>query len=293
MKPPESSSGGFVISMDTFSQPPPVLTIGGSDSGGAAGIQADLKSFTALRVYGMSVLTAVTAQNSVRVAAVHYLPAGFVAAEIDAVLEDYGAAAIKTGFIGRAELVHAVAERLRFWQASAPERVGPLVVDPVLVNHRHEAMFGPDVTEAYRQSLLPLATLVTPNRAEAALLTGQTVDGVVAAGHAARALHGMGARHVLLKGIPDGEQMADLFFDGYTCLTLASPRLETDNTHGSGDTLSAAIAAVLAHGLPLPEAIERGRGYTLAALRGSQSWRLGAGHGPLRHWTGAGEEESR
>lgn len=281
-----------MIWRDAISQPPAVLTIGGSDSGGAAGIQADLKSFTALRVYGMSAVTAVTAQNSARVAAVHYLPAAFLAAQIDAVLQDYGAAAIKTGFIGRVELVGTVAERLRFWQAETPERVGPLVVDPVLVNHRGEPMFGREVTEAYRE-VLPLATLVTPNRAEAALLTGQAVDGVAAAEQAARALQEMGARHVLLKGIPDGEQMADLFFDGVACLTLASPREETGNTHGSGDTLSAAIAAGLAQGLPLLEAIRRGRAYTLAALRGSRGWRLGAGHGPLQHWANLDEDDPR
>ncbi len=292
METPGTASGGFLIGMDATSQPPPVLTIGGSDSGGAAGIQADLKSFTALRVYGMSALTAVTAQNSARVAAVHYLPAEFLAAQIDAVLQDYGAAAIKSGFIGRAELVRAAAERLRYWQGEEPERVGPLVVDPVLVNHRHEAMFGPEVTEAYRKALLPLATLVTPNRAEAALLTGQAVDGVAAAERAARALHSMGVRHVLVKGLAHGEQMADLFFDGVTCLTLASRRVETGNSHGSGDTLSAAIAAGLARGLPLLEAVRRGREYTLAALRGSRDWRLGAGHGPLRHWSSSGEEET-
>lgn len=281
-----------MIWRDAISQPPAVLTIGGSDSGGAAGIQADLKSFTALRVYGMSAVTAVTAQNSARVAAVHYLPADFLAAQIDAVLQDYGAAAIKTGFIGRVELVRTVAERLRFWQAETPERVGPLVLDPVLVNHRGEPMFGPEVTEAYRE-VLPLATLVTPNRAEAALLTGQAVGGVAAAEKAARALQNMGARYVLLKGIPDGEQMADLFFDGAACLTLASPRQETGNTHGSGDTLSAAIAAGLAQGLSLLEAIRRGRAYTLAALRGSRGWRLGAGHGPLQHWTNPDEGDPR
>lgn len=277
--------------MDEPSQPAPVLTIGGSDSGGAAGIQADLKTFTALHVYGMSALTVVTAQNSAQVAAVHYVPATFLAAQIDAVLEDYGAAAIKTGFIGRVELINTAAERLHFWQAKAPERVGALVVDPVLVNHRGEAMFGPEVTEAYRRRLLPLALLVTPNRAEAALLAGQSVDGIAAAESAARALHSMGARHVLVKGIPGGEQLIDLFFDGVRGQELATPRLDTANTHGSGDTLSAAIAARLAQGLSLAEAIGQGRAYTRAALLGSRGWRLGADHGPLQHWASAEEDD--
>jgi hydroxymethylpyrimidine/phosphomethylpyrimidine kinase len=278
--------------MDDTSQPAPVLTIGGSDSGGAAGIQADLKTFTALRVYGMSALTAVTAQNSARVTAVHYLPAEFLAAQIDAVLEDYGAAALKTGFIGRVELVHVAAERFRTWREEAPERVGPLVVDPVLVNHRGEGMFGREVTEAYRQTLLPLATLVTPNRGEAALLAGFVVDSIVTAGKAARELHRMGARHVLVKAIPEGQRLADLYFDGYETQLLVSPRLNTPNTHGSGDTLSAAIAAGLAQGLPLLEAIRRGRAYTVAAIGGSLNWRVGAGHGPLRHWAAPEEDDA-
>lgn len=278
--------------MNDSSQPAPVLTIGGSDSGGAAGIQADLKTFTALRVYGMSAITAVTAQNSVRVAAVHYLPAGFLAAQMDAVLEDYGAAAIKTGFVGRVELVQTIAARLQFWRAETGGRIGPLVVDPVLVNHRAEAMFGPEVTEAYRQRLLPLARLVTPNRAEAALLAGQVVDQFAAGESAARALHNMGAESVLLKGIPDGERLVDLFYDGRQSHELSSPRLDTINTHGSGDTLSAAIAAGLAQGLPLPEAIQQGRAYTRAALRGSTGWWLGAGHGPLQHWASHVEDET-
>jgi hydroxymethylpyrimidine/phosphomethylpyrimidine kinase len=272
-------------------QPVPVLTIGGSDSGGAAGIQADLKTFTALRVYGMSAITAVTAQNSARVAAVLYLPADFLAAQIDAVLEDYGAAAIKTGFIGRAELIEVIAERLRTWQARALEHVGRLVIDPVLANHRGESMFGPEVDEAYRQLLLPLASLVVPNRAEAALLSRQPVDNLVEGETAAQALHRMGAKHVLLKGIPAREALIDLYYDGQAMVPLAAPRLETANTHGSGDTLSAAIAASLAQGQPLLEAIRRARAYTQAGLRGSQGWRLGAGHGPLQHWAGVDKDD--
>lgn len=270
--------------MAAMNQPPPVLTIGGSDSGGAAGIQADLKSFTAWRVYGMSVLTAVTAQNSVRVAAVHYLPPDFVAAQIDAVLADYGAAVVKTGFIGRAELVELIAGRLHAWLTRDPARVGPLVVDPVLVNHRGEAMFGPEVSDAYSRLLLPLATLVLPNRAEAALLTGKAVTTIADAETAARALSTMGAQNVLVKGIPGEQEIADLFFDRGQVQIWRAPTLETTNTHGSGDTLSAAIAAGLAQGAPLQEAIARARAYTQAALRGGSTWRLGAGHGPLAHW---------
>jgi hydroxymethylpyrimidine/phosphomethylpyrimidine kinase len=260
-------------------QPPAVLTIGGSDSGGAAGIQADLKTFTAWRVYGMSALAVVTAQNSMRVAAVHYLPDDFVVAQIDAVLGDYGAAAVKTGFLGRASLVSAVAACLRGWQERAGERLGPLIADPVLVNHRGEAMFGPDVAGAYRQ-LLPLAALATPNRAEAALLSGAPVETLAAAEEAARQIHALGAGAVLVKGIRAGSEIVDLFFDGSETHALAAPYLATANTHGSGDTLSAAIAAGLARRMPLLAAIKRARAYTTAAIRGGSGWRLGGGPWP-------------
>lgn len=275
-----------------MTQPPPVLTIGGSDSGGAAGIQADLKTFTAFRVHGMSAVTAVTAQNSAQVKAVHYLPPDLVAAQIDAVLEDYGAAAVKTGFIGQVALVEAVGARLRAWYGKQSNRPGALVVDPVLVNHRGEAMFGADVTDAYRQ-LLPLATLITPNRAEAALLSDQTIDTDAAAEAAAVSLGRMGARHVLLKGIDAGNQVLDLFYDGVDVHRLTAPRLKTRNTHGSGDTLSAAIAACLAWQMPLQTAIEQGRAYTYAALQASRQWQLGAGHGPLAHWVRGDDARSR
>ncbi|MBK7218952.1 MAG: hydroxymethylpyrimidine/phosphomethylpyrimidine kinase [Candidatus Promineofilum sp.] len=156
-------------------QPLPLLTIAGSDSGGAAGLQADLKTWAALGVYGLSAITAVTAQNSERVAAVNTLPPDFVAAQIDAVLSDYGAVAIKTGFLGRVEIVEVVAERLTYWRNVDIGRGGSqtrpyIIIDPVLVNHRGEAMFPPAVAAAYRALLFPLADLVTPNRAEARLL---------------------------------------------------------------------------------------------------------------------------
>src|SRR5690606_30770564 len=153
-------------------EPIKVLTIGGSDSGGAAGIQADLKTFTALHAYGMSVITAVTAQNSHEVRAVHPLPAAFVTQQLEAVLSDYGAAAVKTGFIGRVDLLEAIAAGLGAFP------VPHVVVDPVLVNHRGQAMFASDVTAAYRKVLFPLATLMTPNRHEAALFSGRPVQTV-------------------------------------------------------------------------------------------------------------------
>ena len=157
-------------------QPIPLLTIAGSDSGGAAGVQADLKTWAALGAYGLSAVTAVTAQNSATVAAVHYLPPEMIAAQIDAVLSDYGAAAIKTGFLGRVEIIEVVAERLRYWAKEGGLPTRPtVVVDPVLVNHRGEAMFAPEVAAAYRELLFPLADLVTVSYTHLPLPTNREV----------------------------------------------------------------------------------------------------------------------
>lgn len=260
-------------------EPAKVLTIAGSDSGGAAGLQADLKTFTTLKAYGMSVITAVTAQNSVRVAAVHFLPAEFVAAQLDAVLSDYGAAAAKTGFIGRVDLIETIASRIAVYSLRY------LVVDPVLVNHKGEAMFGPSLTQAYRDHLLPLAWLVTPNRREAALLAGMTaVDTPAEMETAARAIHHLGPRYVLVKGSREGDDMADLLFDGEQPIWFRSPYLNTHNTHGSGDTLSAAITTYLAQGITTIAAVQQAHRFTASAIQAAVPWQLGAGHGPLSHF---------
>ena len=256
-------------------EPAKVLTIGGSDSGGAAGIQADIKTITLLGGYSLSVLTVVTAQNSLAVEAVEFLPPAFVARQLQAVLADYGAAAIKTGFIGRAPLIATLVSQLQGWS-------GPLVVDPVLVNHRGEAMFPDEVVTAYRE-LLPLAALVTPNRAEAALLTGRQVNTVPELKAAAADLAALGAGAVLLKGGRFGDEQLDLFHENGISYELRAPHLETSNTHGSGDTLSAAIATGLAQGLALPDAITQARELTAAAIAAAREWQLGAGHGPLGH----------
>ena len=257
-------------------EPAKILTIGGSDSGGAAGVQADIKTITLLGGYAMSVLTAVTAQNSVTVAAVEFLPPEFVIRQLDTVLSDYGAAVIKSGFIGRAALVERLAERLAEWG-------GPLVVDPVLVNHRGESMFPPEVTAAYREKLLPLATLVTPNRAEAAILTGRSANSLPELAEQAQELQALGARAVLLKAGRLGVAQVDLYFAGQSVQEMRVPHIQTENRHGSGDTLSAGIATGLGQGLALPEAIERAQQLTQAALLAGHEWKLGAGHGPLGH----------
>ncbi len=256
-------------------EPVKLLTIAGSDSGGAAGLQADLKTWTALGAYGMSAITAVTAQNSARVSGIAYMTPAFVAQQIDAVLSDYGAAAVKTGFLGRVDIITAVALVLRRWQ---PDHV---VVDPVLVDHTGRELFGPEVTAAYRDQLLPLATLVTPNRREAALLAGQSApaDSPAVAGR----LLQLGARAVLLKGAGAEAAQVDWLVSGATAVAFPVDAIATPNTHGSGDTLSAAIAAYLASGLDLETAVARARQFTHAAIARAATWRLGAGHGPLAH----------
>lgn len=265
-------------------EPAKVLTIGGSDSGGAAGLQADLKTFGALGVYGMSVVTVVTAQNSVRVEGVHPLPASFVSRQLEAVLSDYGAAAVKTGFIGRVDLIEAIAGRLAAYAAEQPAGQAPwMVIDPVLVNHRGAPMFPAEVTRAYRERLLPLADLITPNRREAAILAERPVETVAEMADAARTLHRQLGGAVLVKGGREGRQMVDVFFDGEEAIPLRAPRLETANTHGSGDTLSAAIVAFLARGESTLAAVREAHSFTHAAIRAAAGWQMGAGHGPLNH----------
>lgn len=263
-----------------------LLTIGGSDSGGAAGIQADLKTFTALHAYGMSVLTVVTAQNSLAVHAIHSLPADFIAAQLDAVLSDYGAAAIKTGFIGRRDLIQTIAAKLRDYRQPNGRRPF-LLIDPVLVNQRGEAMFGPEVTAAYRDHLFPLADLITPNRHEAALLANRPLPTLDQHDQWLTLLQATNAKRCLLTGLPDGHQIIDILIDATATSPithLPHPQINTQNRHGSGDTLSAAICTFIAQGNDLPTAITQAQHYTHQAMSRSAAWKLGAGHGPLSHW---------
>lgn len=269
--------------MDAASQqyhdePVRVLTVAGSDSGGAAGLQADLKTFTALRAYGMSVVTVVTAQNSQTVSSVLPMPPALVEAQLDAVLADYGAQAIKTGFIGRADLLESIASRL------AGYRTAHLVVDPVLVNHRGQSMFPEDVTRAYIDQLLPLAELLTPNPEEAALLSGRPLTSLEEAIAAAAAIRALGPAFVLLKGFRDGDQMVDVLLGDGQPGIFRQPVIATDNTHGSGDTLSAAVCVFLARGQRMTAAVENGLSFTHEAIRRAAGWHLGSGHGPVGHF---------
>ena len=257
---------------------PIALTIAGSDSSGGAGIQADLKTFAALRVYGASALTAITAQNTVGVQAVEVLPASFVMAQIASVLSDLDVRAIKTGMLANTSIVVAVAERLKTVSV-------PIVVDPVMVATSGDALLSEDAIAAVREQLLPVATLITPNLPEAARLLDQPVATDEASMRAqAEALMRLGCKAVLVKGgHGSGSEAIDILFDGQTMNRLARPRVATRNTHGTGCTLSAAIAAGLAHGLAMADAVEQAKYYLWTALQQADRLDVGRGHGPVHH----------
>jgi hydroxymethylpyrimidine/phosphomethylpyrimidine kinase len=259
------------------------LTIAGSDSGGGAGIQADLKTFHRFGVYGASAVTLVTAQNTVSVRRVDVLPAALVVAQIDAVAEDLRPDAVKTGALGSREGVDAGAE------AVARHGLRPLVVDPVMVSKHGEPLLGPEAGDALRRRLLPLATLVTPNLPEAiALLGGGVIESERDMEAAARALVGLGAGAALVKGgHGSGPEVVDLLFDGERLVRLPAPRLDTRHTHGTGCSYSAAITARLARGDELAAAVRVARAWIARAIAGAPG--LGGGHGPIDHWAAVPE----
>lgn len=254
------------------------LTIAGSDSGGGAGIQADLKTFSALGVYGASVVTAVTAQNTRAVTAIATLSPQMVRAQIGAVLDDLSVGAIKIGMLGGPEIIRTVAEAL------APHQI-PLVLDPVMVAKSGDRLLEAEAVSASREHLLPLATVLTPNLPEGADLLGQTP----ALDHAGRltqgeALRAMGPAWVLMKGgHAEGSVCTDLLI-GPAPLEISAPRLATRNTHGTGCTLSAAIAAGLAQGATVPGAVTRAHSYLQGAIAAADSLAVGSGHGPVHHF---------
>jgi hydroxymethylpyrimidine/phosphomethylpyrimidine kinase len=252
------------------------LTIAGSDSGGGAGIQADLKTFTAFEVYGLSVLTAVTAQNTLGVHGVQVLPPDFVALQIRAVLSDIGADAAKTGMLATGEIVAVVAREVKAFQLTN------LVVDPVMVSATGHPLLDEDAVEAMKALLFPLAKVVTPNLDEAAILWGEKIEDVSGMQEAARAIKALGPQYVLVKGGHlRGPTVSDVLFDGTRVEIWESPKIPTENTHGSGCTLSAAIAAGLAKGQPVKAAVEAARRYIHAAI--ASGLRIGKGKGPVNH----------
>lgn len=256
-----------------------VLTIAGSDSGGGAGIQADLKTFAALGCYGMTAITALTAQNTRGVQGIHPVPPEFLRAQLQSVLDDIGVDAVKIGMLHTPEVVRTVAWAIDHY------RLRRVVLDPVMVATSGDRLIADDTAEVLVRELFPRADVVTPNLDEAALLIGRPIDGVQALDDAGRALIALGARAALVKGghLP-GEQVVDLLVQPEAAsLRLASERIASGNGHGTGCTLSSAIAAYLAQGLPLDAAVQRARDYVLGAIAAGAPVQTGHGHGPLNH----------
>jgi hydroxymethylpyrimidine/phosphomethylpyrimidine kinase len=251
------------------------LTIAGSDSGGGAGVQADLRTFAAHRLHGASALTAITAQNSVGVLAWTALEPEMVVKQIEAVATDMPVAAAKTGMLANAAIITAVAD------AAARLRLAPLVVDPVMVAKSGDRLLDAAAERAYVERLFPLAALVTPNLHEAAALLGRPVRDVGAMREAARDLASRGARAVLVKGGALEGDAVDVLCDGSRVVEIASRRVDTPNTHGTGCTLSAAICAGLAHGWPLEGAVRAAKAYLTEGLR--RSYAVGKGRGVVHH----------
>lgn len=256
---------------------PVALTIAGSDSGGGAGIQADLKTFHAFGVFGTSAITAITAQNTLGVRSVQRVEPHVVADQIHAVVEDFHPAAAKTGMLADAQIIVAVAQALR------ATKVTRLVIDPVMVAKSGARLLREDAVDALTIELLPLSEVITPNLPEAAILAGRPVASVEDMKIAARVLIERGAKSVLMKGGHlSGNTLVDIYFDGEEWCEWSDDRLDTRHTHGTGCTLSAAICAGLALGRSRRQAVEEARGFTRLAIETAPG--LGAGHGPLNHW---------
>ena len=252
------------------------LTIAGSDSGAGAGIQADLKTFAALGVYGTSVITAITAQNTVKVTRIFALSRDLVAAQIDAVIEDIGAEALKTGMLANAALIEMIAGKIRQYDLKN------VVVDPVMVAKSGDLLLRRDAVEALRSHLIPLALVVTPNLPEAEELTGMKLTTGKDIAEAGRRIIAMGAKSVVIKGGHRKGPAVDLFFDGKKIRELSSPRIRTRHTHGTGCTFSAAIAACLAKGESVEKSVVLAKNYITAAIR--KGFAVGSGHSPVKHF---------
>lgn len=254
---------------------PTALTIAGSDSGGGAGIQADIKTFLALGVHGMSAICALTAQNTKGVSAVHDVPPEFVKEQISQVATDFEVGAAKTGMLSSPTIVEAVADSIR------EHSLFNLVVDPVFVSKNQDVLLSQDSIDSLLSRLIPLATVVTPNLQEAALLTGREISDLAGMREAAIALHEVGCRYVLVKGGHLDAGATDVLFDGTSFWEVTAKRIESQNTHGTGCTLSAAIAAFLARGNEVPEAVRLAKDYVTGAIR--YGLEVGNGYGPTNH----------
>ena len=255
---------------------PKAMTIAGSDSGGGAGIQADLKTFAALGVYGTVTLTAITAQNTVGVSGVHEIPTDMIVAQMDAVMGDIGADAVKTGMLSSQEIVEVVASQIQ------RHGIRSLVVDPVMVAKSGDSLLRDDAVDAVRTRLVPLSAVVTPNIPEAEALTGMTIESDDDVREAARRIVEMGARSVVVKGGHREGPATDVLYDGSSFREYSAPRIDTVNTHGTGCTFASAVAAGLAQGKSVEEAVGQAKEYVTEAIRAS--FPIGRGHGPLNHF---------
>jgi hydroxymethylpyrimidine/phosphomethylpyrimidine kinase len=260
--------------------PPRVLTIAGSDSGGGAGLQADLRTFFACGVHGMTAITAVTVQNSLGVTGVSVIPPEVVAAQIETVADDIGVLAAKTGMLATAEIIEAVAKACDRVHIGRDGRI-PFVVDPVAASMHGDQLLGDNALDAMRTELFPRATLVTPNLDEVRLLTGITVRSYADSRDAARALHALGPQWALVKGghLYDDPECVDVLYDGETFLELPAKRIDTKHTHGGGDTMASAITCALARGASMPDAVRFGKEFVTNAVR--HAYPLGGGVGPV------------
>lgn len=252
------------------------LTIAGSDSGGGAGIQADLKTFSAHHVFGMSVITAVTAQNTVEVRSIQTIATNIIADQIAAVFEDIQVDAVKIGMLGSSDVIETVADQLSIYQPTN------MVLDPVMIAKSGDRLLSEDAITTLKTKLLPLATVITPNLPEAEALTGLKMETEQDLYTACQMLHELGAKNVLLKGGHSLGNPNDLFYDGENFHWLKAERISTKNTHGTGCTLSSAIASNLANGLLLKDSIEAAKTYITEAIR--NSFPIGHGHGPVHHF---------
>lgn len=256
---------------------PTAMTIAGSDSGGGAGIQADLKTFAALGVYGTSAITAVTAQNTSRVIEIQEISPEMVVAQVDAIVTDIRVDAVKIGMLASSAIIDSVVQSIR------KHNLRPLVVDPVMVAKGGDRLIHEDAMDLLRRQLLPLATVVTPNGPEAEVLTGRTIGSVSEVRTAAKFIWDMGVKWVVIKGGHLEGAAVDILYDGSDFYEFSSERIETRNTHGTGCTFASAITAGLAFGLEIPEAVRRAKQYVTEAIRRA-TFSVGHGHGPLSHF---------
>ena len=259
-----------------------VLTIAGSDSSGGAGIQADLKTFSARGVYGMSAITALTAQNTMGVQRVYEIAPSFVGDQIDSVMLDIGVDAWKIGMLANTEIIRIVADRARKYNIKL------LVIDPVMIAKSGDFLLKPAATEALISKLIPLAYVITPNHHEAQVLTNISIKNLTDARKAAKEIHKQGAQNVVIKGghLPDIQNAIDLLYDGTNFTEFHAPRINTKNTHGTGCTFASAIAAELAKGNDIKSAVHIAKAYLTAAIQKADSMRIGKGNGPTNHSQG-------